>query len=118
MKLSSEHNFLMRSYVLDLPMEQRQPNDLSMSPGVLRFVAKALLQNNTYTAASLHDHIDLDFPLMMRRSESPPHPGCPPPSYLPPQDNVLGLSLLLTAAQHRLLNWFNVSFNTLPFSKL
>lgn len=45
----------------DLPKEQKQSNDPSMSPGVLRFVA--LLQNNTYTAASLHDHIDLDFPL-------------------------------------------------------
>lgn len=99
MKLSSEHSFLMCVCVLapqsdihnDLPMEQRQSNDLSMSPGVLRFVAKALLQNNTYTAASLHDRIDLDFPLMMPRSERPipPFPQLSSPSYLPPQDNEL-----------------------------
>lgn len=57
----------------------------------------------------LHDHIDLDFPLMMPRHACPllPSPSVSSLSYLPPQDHVLYNFydlLLLTTAEHALLS--------------
>lgn len=83
---SQENNFMcacMFALLSDIHnnrlVQQKQSNDLSMFLRVPWFVRRAWLENSTYTAVSLHVHIDLDFPLIMPRSEFPLHPSpqCP-----------------------------------------